>query len=111
MLIKLSNFLRPVIYQMFKGNKFTAPIDGKSYRKFLPYGYGKQRENALSPGTLSLETHRQLWLYLQNETETFTKNHKNLHIAPQQEFLRRFKKLKNLDNISANLVSQIVDVK
>ena len=62
MLINLSIFLRPIIYQFFKGNKFTDPIDGKSYRKFLPYGYGKQRDNALSPGTLSLERHRQMWL-------------------------------------------------
>lgn len=111
MLINLSIFLRPLIYQFFKGNNFTDPIDGKSYRKFLPYGYGKQRENALSPGTLSLERHRQMWLYLQNETDFFTKNYKVLHIAPEQEFLRRFKKMKNLDYTSADLFSPIVDVK
>lgn len=111
MLINLSIFLRPIIYQFFKGNKFTDPIDGKSYRKFLPYGYGKQRENALSPGTLSLERHRQMWLYLQNETDFFTKNYKVLHIAPEQEFLRKFKKMKNLDYTSADLFSPIVDVK
>ncbi|KIA83471.1 SAM-dependent methyltransferase [Kaistella solincola] len=111
LLINLSILLRPFIYFIFKGDRFTDPIDGKSYRKFLPYGYGKQRENALSPGTLSLERHRQMWLYLQNETEFFTKNYKVLHIAPEQEFLRRFKKLKNLDYISADLFSPIVDVK
>ena len=111
MLINLSIFLRPLIYQFFKGNNFTDPIDGKSYRKFLPYGYGKQRENALSPGTLSLERHRQMWLYLQNETDFFTKNNKILHIAPEQEFLRKFKKMKNLDYTSADLFSPIVDVK
>ena len=111
MLINLSIFLRPIIYQFFKGNKFTDPIDGKSYRKFLPYGYGKQRENALSPGTLSLERHRQMWLYLQNETDFFTKNYKVLHIAPEQEFLRKFKKMKNLDYTSADLFSPLVDVK
>lgn len=111
MLINLSIFLRPLIYQFFKGNNFTDPIDGKSYRKFLPYGYGKQRENALSPGTLSLERHRQMWLYLQNETDFFTKNYKVLHIAPEQEFLRKFKKMKNLDYTSADLFSPIVDVK
>ncbi len=111
MLINLSIFLRPLIYLFFKGNKFTDPIDGKSYRKFLPYGYGKQRENALSPGTLSLERHRQMWLYLQNETDFFTKNYKVLHIAPEQEFLRKFKKMKNLDYTSADLFSPIVDVK
>ena len=103
MLINLSIFLRPLIYLFFKGNQFTDPIDGKSYRKFLPYGYGKQRENALSPGTLSLERHRQMWLYLKNETDFFTKNYKVLHIAPEQEFLRKFKKMKNLEYTSADL--------
>ena len=111
MLINLSIFLRPVIVLFFKGNKFTDPIDGKSYRKFLPYGYGKQRPNALSPGTLSLERHRQMWLYLQNETNFFTHKLKVLHIAPEQEFLRKFKKMKNLEYTSADLFSPIVDVK
>ncbi len=107
----MSIWARPLIYQFFKGNHFYDPIDGKSYRRFLPYGYGKQRENALSPGTLSLERHRQMWLYLQNETDFFTKNYKVLHIAPEQEFLRKFKKMKNLDYTSADLFSPIVDVK
>lgn len=110
-LIKLSIWTRPLIYQFYKGNAFTDPIDGKSYRKFLPYGYGKQRANALSPGTLSLERHRQMWLYLKNETDFFTAHLKVLHIAPEQEFLRRFKKMKNLNYVSADLFSPIVDVK
>lgn len=103
--------MRPVIVLFFKGSNFTDPIDGKSYRKFLPYGYGKQRPNALSPGTLSLERHRQMWLYLQNETNFFTHKLKVLHIAPEQEFLRKFKKMKNLEYTSADLFSPIVDVK
>lgn len=111
MLIKMSIWARPLIYQFYKGNHFVDPIDGKSYRKFLPYGYGKQRENALSPGTLSLERHRQMWLYLQNETDFFSNNYKVLHIAPEQEFLRKFKKMSNLDYTSADLFSPIVDVK
>ena len=110
-LIEISVWARPIIYLFFKGTKFTDPIDGKSYRKFLPYGYGKQRENALSPGTLSLERHRQMWLYLKNETTFFSSSLKVLHIAPEQEFLRRFKKMKNLDYTSADLYSPIVDVK
>lgn len=96
-----------------KGNKFTDPIDGKSFRKFLPYGYGKQRENALSPSTLSLERHRLLWLYLQNETEFFStpKKLKTLHIAPEQCFLSLFKKQQNLEYVTADLESPIADVK
>lgn len=110
-LINLSILARPLIILFFKGNKFTDPIDGNSYRKFLPYGYGKQRENALSPGTLSLERHRQMWLYLKNETDFFTKNYKVLHMAPEQSFFKRFRKMKNLDYLTADLFSPIVDVK
>jgi predicted SAM-dependent methyltransferase len=96
-----------------KGKRFTDPIDGKSYRNFLPYGYGTQRKNALAPGTLSLERHRLLWLYLKNETDFFDKSKpkKVLHMAPEQCFLKRFKKLRHLDIITADLYSPIVDVK
>ena len=60
-LIKLSYWVRPVIALLLKGNNYTDPIDGKSYRKFLPYGYETIRENVLAPGTLSLERHRLFW--------------------------------------------------
>ncbi|TVZ56043.1 methyltransferase family protein [Lutibacter sp. Hel_I_33_5] len=112
-LIKVSYLVRPLIAFFLKGNTFTDPIDGKSFRKFLPYGYRKQRENALSPSTLSLERHRLLWLFLQNETEFFTsiKKQKVLHIAPEQCFLNLFRKQKNLDYITSDLESPIADVK
>lgn len=111
LLIRASVLARPLVYQFFKGDRFTDPIDGRSYRKFLSYGYGKQRQNALSPGTLSLERHRQMWLYLQRETDFFTRQYRVLHIAPEQEFLRRFRKMSNLKYVSADLFSPIVDVK
>ena len=113
-LIKLSYWVRPLFALFLKGSKYTDPIDGKSFRKFLPYGYGTQRPNVLSPSTLSLERHRLLWLYLQNETNFFkpqTPKLKVLHMAPEQCFLARFKKLKHIDLITADLYSPIVDVK
>ena len=110
-LIKVSFWVRPLIALFLKGATFTDPIDGKSYRKFLPYGYGSQRSNVLSPSTLSLERHRLLWLYLKNETNFFSEKKKVLHLAPEQCFLKRFKKLKNLDYITADLYSPIADVK
>ena len=112
-LIKVSYWIRPLIALWFKGDNFTDPIDGKSFRKFLPYGYDKQRENALSPSTLSLERHRLLWLYLKNETSFFSsgKKLKVLHIAPEQCFLQLFKKQNNLDYITSDLESPIADVK
>ena len=105
--------VRPLIAFYLKGNKFTDPIDGKSFRKFLPYGYGKQRENALSPSTLSLERHRLMWLFLNDETNFFTstKKLKVLHIAPEQCFLDIFRKQENLDYITSDLESPIADVK
>lgn len=110
-LIKLSYLAKPFISFGLKGENFIDPIDGKSFRKFLPYGYENQRENALSPSTLSLERHRLLWLYLKEETDFFTTQKKVLHMAPEQCFLSVFKKQKNLDYITADLFSPIADVK
>ena len=110
-LIKLSYLARPILTIWLKGNKYTDPIDGKSFRKFLPYGYEEQRPNVLSPSTLSLERHRLIWLYLKNETDFFSSRLKVLHMAPEQCFLSLFKKQKNLDYTSADLYSPIVDVK
>jgi SAM-dependent methyltransferase len=94
-----------------KGNRFTDPIDGKSFRKFLPYGYESPRENVLSPSTLSLERHRLLWLYLKNETEFFTKPLKVLHFAPEQAFYKRFKRLGKIEYTTTDLNSPLADVK
>jgi len=110
-LIKASYWVSPLMAIYLKGSRFTDPIDNKSFRNFLPYGYGKQRKNALAPGTLSLERHRLLWLYLKNETDFFTASKKVLHIAPEQCFLKRFKDQKNLDYLTADLYSPIADVK
>lgn len=110
-LIRLSYLVRPILELFLSGNKYTDPIDNKSFRFFLPYGYGKQRSNVLSPSTLSLERHRLLWLYLKNETNFFSEKLKVLHFAPEQCFLKRFRKLKNLDYTTTDLLSPIADVK
>lgn len=112
-LIRLSIVARPILAFLLKGNTFTDPIDGKSFRMFLPYGYGTQRNNVLSPSTLSLERHRLLWLYLQNETDFFTATEKKnvLHFAPEQEFYKRFKKQKNIQYTTTDLFSPLADIK
>lgn len=109
-LIKVSLFLRPFIALVLRGSRYKDPIDEKSYRKFLPYGYEKVRKNVLSPSTLSLERHRLLWLYLKKETTFFDKEHKVLHFAPEQAFYKRFKKLKNISYTTTDLNSPIADV-
>jgi len=112
-LIRLSYAARPIIALFLKGDTFTDPIDGKSFRMFLPYGYGKQRNNALSPSTLSLERHRLLWLYLKNETDFFTSKEKKkvLHFAPEQAFYKLFRNQENIDYTTTDLFSPLADVK
>ncbi|MEO1032405.1 MAG: methyltransferase domain-containing protein [Bacteroidota bacterium] len=111
LLIRLSYLIRPLLELFLRGKNHTDPIDGKSFRTFLPYGYGKQRPNVLSPSTLSLERHRLFWLYLTQETSFFSEPLKVLHFAPEQCFLKRFRKLKNLDYTTTDLLSPIADVK
>ena len=113
LLIRLSYVARPIIAFTLKGTNFTDPIDGKSFKSMLPYGYEKQRNNVLSPSTLSLERHRLLWLYLKNETDFFTSKElkKVLHFAPEQAFYKRFRNQKNLDYTTTDLFSPLADVK
>jgi SAM-dependent methyltransferase len=110
-LIRLSYTVSPFLAFFLKGTNFTDPIDGKSFKTFLPYGYETQRNNALSPSTLSLERHRLLWLYLKNDTDFFSAKHKVLHFAPEQAFYKRFRDMKNLDYVTTDLNSPLADVK
>jgi hypothetical protein len=110
-LLRASYWVRPIIAIYLKGSTYTDPIDGKSFRRFLSYGYKNSRSNALSPSTLSLERHRLMWLYLKKETDFFTKSKKVLHIAPEQCFLKLFKNQANLDYTTADLNSPLADVK
>ncbi len=109
-LIKFSYLFSSIITIFYKGNNVECPICEKSFRKFLPYG-PKGMNNRLCPKCLSLERHRLIWLYLKQETNFFTDNLKLLHIAPEQTFLDKFKKISNLDYVTADLESPIADVK
>jgi len=110
-LIKASYVARPFLNLYYQGTNYTDPINGKSYRKFLPYGYGIQRENVLAPGTLSLERHRLLWLYLKKHSDFFTQPKKLLHVAPEQCFYKLFRKQQNLAYTTTDLFSPLADVK
>lgn len=95
----------------FRGNKVECPVCNGRFRKFLPYGYNQVRDNVLCPNCLSLERHRLLWLYLQHQTDFFSAHLRVLHIAPEQCFHKRFRKMKNLAYITADLESPLADVK
>lgn len=104
-------FLLRSIAIFYKGNKIEDPISGKKYRKILPYGRLESRPNALAPHSLSLERHRLIWLYLKEKTDFFTSSKRVLHIAPEYCFIKPFKKLKNLEYVTADLISPWADIK
>ena len=110
-LLSISLILRPILRILYRGKKFVDPIDGSSYRTFLPYGYNRLRKNALCPGTLSLERHRLLWLYLKKKTKLLEKNISVLHVAPEIIFIKKFKKITNWNYVSIDLKSPLADIK
>jgi len=110
-LISLSIWFRPLIKWYYKGDRFTDPIDGSTYRRFLSYGYKTSRPNALCPGTLSLERHRLLWLYLKRKTTFLEDSLAVLHIAPEQVFFSKFKTFTHWDYTTTDLNSPLADVK
>ncbi len=112
LLIQLSLLFSKIAPLLYYGNRYEDPITGKTYRKFLPYGYSgrAKRKNVLCPGSLSLERHRLLWLYLKNKTDFFTAPHAMLHIAPEQCFYKLFKGMKNLKYTTGDYNSPIADI-
>lgn len=111
-LIQLSLIFSKIAPLLYYGTRYEDPISGKTYRKFLPYGYGgrAKRDNVLCPGSLSLERHRLLWLYLKQKTDFFTASHTMLHIAPEQCFYKLFKKQSNLNYTTGDYNSPIADI-
>ena len=107
----VSHFFLRIFSLFMRGNQFEDPINGYTYRKLLPYGRLRPRENALAPDSISLERHRLIWLYLKEKTNFFSDNLKFLHIAPEYCFIKLFKNQKNLDYTTADLNSPWADVK
>lgn len=110
LLIRLSYVFRWFAPLIYGGNKVACTVCNKTFRKFLSYG-ATERPNVLCPNCLSLERHRLMYLYLQQQTSFFTAKHKVLHIAPEQCFYKRFRKMKNLEYITADIESPLADVK
>ena len=64
----VSHFFLRIFSLFLRGNKFEDPINGKKYRKLLPYGRLISRPNAIAPDSMSLERHRLMWLFLKEKT-------------------------------------------
>lgn len=94
----------------YKGNRYYCNCCERSFSSFLPYG-NVQRKNAKCPNCLSLERTRLLWLYLTNELDINEKTLKVLHFAPERTLESKFKKLKNIQYISADINPELADVR
>jgi len=94
-----------------RGNQVECPIDGKTYKRFLPYGRIHPRSNALCPSSLSLERHRLMWLYLKERTNFFGSKLNLLHIAPELCFIDRFEGMDNIDYVTVDMESPLAKVK
>ncbi len=110
-LIRLSQVFMKFPAFFYRGDNVECPVCDGRFRKFMPYGYNMVRENALCPKCLALERHRLLWLYFKSRTGIFTDQLKVLHVAPEQCFHERFRRLKNLTYVTADLESPLADVK
>lgn len=108
---RIAHIILSLFAPFFKGTNYEDPIDGKKYRKLLPYGQVNRRENVFAPLSMSLERHRLIWLYMKEKTNFFSDSIRFLHVAPEYCFLRRFKKLKNIDYVTGDLISPWADVK
>ncbi len=87
---RIAGWAVPIMGLFYAGRGRLCPICGKRVRRFLPYGYVTQREDALCPRCLALERHRLLWLYIERETDLMKGYPTLLHIAPEVALKRKF---------------------
>lgn len=94
--------IRKIIYT---GGKQYCPICERHVRRFLPFG-DPPRAHARCPICGSLERHRLDWLLFGKNTDLFDGTSKTmLHVAPEEFLATRFRRIKNLDYLSADLNS------
>ncbi len=96
--------LRSASYQ---GNKVYCTCCNKGYKAFYPDNgpFGE------CPGCGSSARHRLVSLYLERKTNFFKDNLRVLHIAPEHGTYKKFRKLGNLEYLSADLNSVRAKIK
>lgn len=93
---RMAGWAVPLLGLFYIGKGRECPLCGCRRRKFLPYGYVTQREDALCPNCLALERHRLLWLWLIRESDIgrgAMALPKLLHAAPEVALMRKFRKM------------------
>lgn len=112
LLQRVAGWSVPVVGLFYAGRARKCPVCGARRRRFLPYGYVIQREDALCPSCLSLERHRALWLCLTGEPE-LRFHGRLLHIAPEVCFKKRLRRIMQRaggEYVTADLESPLADL-
>lgn len=113
---RIAGWAVPIMGLWYIGKGKECPLCGCRRRKFLPYGYVTQRENALCPNCLALERHRTLWLWLLRESDIgrgAVALPRLLHVAPEVALMRKFHKIyakQPADYVTADLESPLADL-
>ena len=113
---RIAGWAVPIMGLWYIGKGKECPLCGCRRRKFLPYGYVTQRENALCPNCLALERHRTLWLWLLRESDIgrgAMALPRLLHVAPEVALMRKFNKIyaaQPADYVTADLESPLADL-
>lgn len=92
---------------LYRGDEVTCPCCDGHFRAFRPH---RGRPAARCARCGSLERHRALWLWLEQETNLLREPVAVLHIAPEFELQRRLKASSNLRYVSADLDSPLAMV-
>ena len=113
---RIAEWAVPIMGLLYIGKGKECPLCGCRRRKFLPYGYVTQRENALCPNCLALERHRTLWLWLLRESDIgrgAMALPRLLHVAPEVALMRKFSKIyasQPEKYVTADLESPLADM-
>ena len=113
---RIAGWAVPIMGLWYIGKGKECPLCGCRRRKFLPYGYVTQRENALCPNCLALERHRTLWVWLLRESDIgrgAMALPRLLHVAPEVALMRKFHKIyaaQPADYVTADLESPLADL-
>ena len=93
----------------YRGNRYTCPVCGNSFRKMLPGGFdlpvikekhiigAGRRNNDICPRCLSTDRDRLIFSFLKFGTDFFQKPYTVLHIAPEPALYKAFRKAPNLN--------------
>jgi len=93
----------PILKVRYWGKSHYCPICKSNTSQFLPF-VEQHIPNAYCPVCRSLERHRLDWLFFKQETDLFSdKPKKMLHIAPEEIFEKKFRKINQLEYITGDI--------